>query len=35
LPKPLSALDVDLDRVGVHRRVPAEQAPATSGLFHV
>jgi phosphomevalonate kinase len=35
LPKPLVALDIDLDRVGVHRRVPGEESPANTGLFHV
>jgi phosphomevalonate kinase len=34
LPKPLVPLDVDLDRRGVRRRVPDEQRPEDSGLFH-
>jgi phosphomevalonate kinase len=35
LPKPLAALDVDLDRTGVRRREPGEQRSENSGLFHV
>lgn len=35
LPKPLSALDVDLDRSGVRRRSAEEPAPEKSGCFHV
>lgn len=34
LPQPLVALDVDLDPVGVHRRLPGEEPPARVGLFH-
>jgi phosphomevalonate kinase len=35
LPKPLVPLDLDLDRVGVRRRVPDEPEPEISGLFNV
>jgi len=35
LPKPLAALDVDLDRLGVRRRLPEESSSENSGLFHV
>ena len=35
LPKPLAALDLDLDRTGVHRRSPGEERSEDSGLFHV
>ena len=34
LPKPLLPLDVDLDRLGVRRRVPGEDAPESTGVFH-
>jgi phosphomevalonate kinase len=34
LPKPLCPLDVDLDRLGVRRRVPGEEVPENAGLFH-
>jgi phosphomevalonate kinase len=34
LPKPLTPLDVDLDRLGVRRRLPDEANTETSGLFH-
>ena len=35
LPKPLAPLDVDLDRLGVRRRLPEETSSESSGLFHV
>jgi phosphomevalonate kinase len=35
LPKPLAPLDVDLDRLGVRRRLPEEASSENSGLFHV
>jgi mevalonate kinase len=35
LPRPLAPLDVDLDRLGVHRRLPDEASSENSGLFHV
>ncbi len=35
LPKPLVALDVDLDRLGVRRRLPDEASSESSGLFYV
>jgi hypothetical protein len=35
LPKPLAPLDVDLDRLGVRRRLPDEEDLGNSGLFHV
>jgi len=35
LPEPLAPLDVDLDRLGVHRRLPDESSSENSGLFHV
>ena len=35
LPKPLAPLDVDLDRLGVRRRLPDEANTENSGLFHV
>jgi len=34
LPKPLAPLNVDLDRLGVRRRVPDEAAAEPSGFFH-
>jgi mevalonate kinase len=34
LPKPLVALELDLDRLGVRRRLPDEEPPPSSGLFH-
>jgi phosphomevalonate kinase len=35
LPKPLTPLDVDLDRLGVRRRLSEETSTENSGLFHV
>jgi phosphomevalonate kinase len=35
LPKPLAPLDLDLDRLGVRRRMPGETSDENSGLFHV
>ena len=35
LQKPLAPLDVDLDRIGVRRRLPDETEAGPSGLFHV
>jgi phosphomevalonate kinase len=35
LPKPLAPLDVDLDRLGVRRRLPEDVSSENSGLFHV
>jgi phosphomevalonate kinase len=35
LPKPLAALELDLDRAGVHRRSPDDVSRDNSGLFHV
>jgi phosphomevalonate kinase len=35
LQKPLAPLEVDLDRLGVRRRLPDEEADGASGLFHV
>jgi mevalonate kinase len=34
LPKPMLPLDVDLDRVGVHRRMPDDEDLENAGLFH-
>jgi mevalonate kinase len=34
LPKPLAPLDVDLDRLGVRRRLPDEEDLGNAGLFH-
>jgi mevalonate kinase len=34
MPKPLVPLDVDLDRLGVRRRIPDEPEAEISGLFH-
>jgi phosphomevalonate kinase len=34
LPRPMLALDVDLDRFGVRRRVPDEEPPENAGVFH-
>jgi mevalonate kinase len=34
LPRPLVALDVDFEPFGVRRRVPGEDPPPRSGLFH-
>jgi phosphomevalonate kinase len=35
LPKPLTPLDIDLDRLGVRRRTPHEPEAEASDLFHV
>ena len=35
LPKPLAALDIDLDQRGVYRRSFDDAEPGKSGLFHV
>jgi phosphomevalonate kinase len=35
LPKPLTPLNLDLDRSGVRRREPGEERAENSGLFHV
>ena len=35
LPKPLAPLDLDLDRLGVRRRLPDDVETENSGLFHV
>jgi len=35
LPKPLIALDIDVDVSGVRRRVPGEEHSGNSGMFHV
>jgi hypothetical protein len=34
LPKPLIPMDVDLEPVGVRRRMPGEDVPERVGLFH-
>ena len=35
LPKPLTPLAMDIDRMGVRRRMPGEETGGSSGMFHV